>query len=196
MTTESACIEALQTAAQRLDESPTKAAYEDLGLRPASATIIRTMGGWNDAKEAAGLETNPSSGTRVGPKPDDLPADVDDAWASLSVDQRWHYRNSVHNRNRTLTRRARLRSWVNELKADAGCRRCGETETACLDYHHRDGVDKEMNVSQMVTNGYGMDELQAEIAKCDVLCANCHRKEHFVDPLEAVPEGYDATADD
>jgi hypothetical protein len=196
MTTERECIEVLQTAAQRLGESPTKAAYEDLGLRPASATIIRHLGSWNDAKEAAGLETNPSSGSRVGSKPDGLPEDVDDSWASLSVDQRWHYRNSVHNRNRTLTRRARLRSWVNELKADAGCRRCGESDAACLDYHHRDGVGKEMNVSQMVSYGYAFDELREEVAKCDVLCANCHRKEHFVEPLDAVPEGYEATADD
>ncbi|WP_440988371.1 homing endonuclease associated repeat-containing protein [Haloarchaeobius baliensis] len=196
MTTESECIDALRDAASKLGESPSKAAYEELGLRPASATIMRTMGGWNDAKEAAGLETHTSSGTRVGSKPDDLPADVDDAWESLSVDQRWHYRNTAHNRNRTLTRRARLRRWVNELKADAGCSNCGESDPACLDYHHRDGVDKDMNVSQLISYGYGMDALQEEIAKCDVLCANCHRKEHFVDPLEAVPDGYEATADD
>ncbi|WP_394295529.1 homing endonuclease associated repeat-containing protein [Natrialba chahannaoensis] len=60
MTTEDECIEALREAAERLGESPTKAQYEEIGLTPASATIIRTCGGWNDAKERAGLE-RPSS---------------------------------------------------------------------------------------------------------------------------------------
>ncbi|ELY90615.1 hypothetical protein C483_11161 [Natrialba hulunbeirensis JCM 10989] len=45
MTTEDECIEALREAAERLGESPTKAQYEELGLTPASATIIRTCGG-------------------------------------------------------------------------------------------------------------------------------------------------------
>lgn len=56
-TTETECLEALREAAERLGESPTKAEYEDLGLRPASATIIRAVGGWNEAKEKAGLDS-------------------------------------------------------------------------------------------------------------------------------------------
>jgi hypothetical protein len=50
-TTERECLDALQEAAERLGKSPTKAEYEELGLRPASATIIRVVGGWNEAKE-------------------------------------------------------------------------------------------------------------------------------------------------
>jgi hypothetical protein len=65
-----------------------------------------------------------------------------------------------------------------------------------LDYHHRDGEHKDMNVSKLISHGHGMDELRKEIEKCDVLCANCHRKEHFVDPIEAVPDKDEATGDD
>jgi hypothetical protein len=65
VTTEADCIDALREAAKELGESPTKAAYEDLGLTPASGTIQRVMGGWNEAKAAAGLETNTSTGARV-----------------------------------------------------------------------------------------------------------------------------------
>jgi len=39
-------------------------------MTPASATIQRVMGGWNEATEAAGLATNASTGSRVEPKPD------------------------------------------------------------------------------------------------------------------------------
>ena len=72
MTTEAARPASLREAADRLEASPTKAEYEDLGLTPASATIIRQLGGWNAAKEAAGLETNPSTGSRTMPEPDDV----------------------------------------------------------------------------------------------------------------------------
>ncbi|WP_435348676.1 homing endonuclease associated repeat-containing protein [Haloarchaeobius sp. HRN-SO-5] len=185
MTTEKECIETLREAASTLGESPTKAAYEELGLRPASATIIRTMGGWNDAKEAAGLETNPSSGTRVGSKPDDLPDDVDEAWESLSVDQRWHYRNREWNTERTLERRASLRRWIHEMKRGSdGCDRCDVSSPLCLDFHHREEHEKEMAVNKMVPSGYSKADIRAEIEKCVLLCANCHAREHTaaIDP--------------
>ena len=181
MVTEAECIEALREAARRLGESPTKTEYEELGLRPASATIIRHLGGWNAAKEAAGLATNPSTGSRVGEKPDDvdLPAGV--SWSDLSVDQRWHYRNREWNAERTHRRRARLRAWLNERKRERGCARCGRMDPACLDFHHREAAQKEMAVGRMVTHGHGRDALEGEIAKCEVLCANCHRREHHTE---------------
>ncbi|WP_262179096.1 homing endonuclease associated repeat-containing protein [Haloarcula laminariae] len=189
MTSEDDCIRALREAADRLDESPSKAAYEDLGLTPASATIQRVMGGWNAAKEAAGLATNTSTGTRVDPKPDDVDLPDGLEWAELSQDQRWHYRNRDWNRERTLDRRARHRAWVYERKYEStGCVRCGEDDPACLDYHHRDDTEKEMTICEMVTHGYSKEKLRTEIAKCDLLCANCHRKEHYEVP-DAVRTG-------
>ncbi|WP_324664967.1 homing endonuclease associated repeat-containing protein [Haloarcula sediminis] len=183
MASEDDCIEALREAADRLGESPTKAAYEELGLTPASATIQRVMVGWNEAKEAAGLATNASTGTRVEPKPDDVDLLDGLEWAELSQDQRWHYRSRERNRERTLNRRARNRAWVYEQKRrSGGCVRCDETDPACLDYHHREGSDKEMTICEMVTHGYSKDKLRAEMAKCELLCTNCHRREHYTRP--------------
>ncbi|MBX0286703.1 HNH endonuclease [Halomicroarcula sp. F28] len=176
------CIRALREAADRLGESPTKADYEELGLTPASATIQRVMGSWNEAKEAAGLATNASTGTRVEPKPDDvsLPDGLD--WAQLSQDQRWHYRNRAWNTERSLQRRAEIRAWANDIKATAGCARCPEDDPACLDFHHVDEDEKEHQVTTMISYGYGRDKILDEMAKCEVICANCHRKEHFTPP--------------
>ncbi|MDF9747757.1 homing endonuclease associated repeat-containing protein [Natrinema salsiterrestre] len=182
MATEADCLEALRRAAERLGESPTKAQYEELGLTPASATIIRTCGGWNDAKEKAGLETAYSRGSRVGPKPDDVELPEGTFWEELSVDQRWHYRNSDWNAERTLHRRSQLRSWVNERKRERGCSQCGVDTVACLDFHHTDETTKQMAVGRMVTFGYGKDALRNEMEKCDVLCANCHRSLHYSQP--------------
>jgi hypothetical protein len=177
-TTERECLDALREAASRLGESPTKAQYEQLGLTPASATIIRTVGGWNEAKERAGLDTNPSTGSRVAPPPDDVPPDIRERWAGLSVDQRWHYRNAEWNAERTLRRRARRRAELDERKRAAGCRRCGTTDPACLDFHHEDAESKARSVSELVTRGASDDRLREEIRDCVVLCANCHRAKH------------------
>jgi len=181
-TSEAECLDALREAREQLGESPTKKQYEDLGLTPAASTILRVVGGWNEAKERAGLETNASRGSRVAPKPDDVEIPDDETWNDLSQDQRWHYRNVEWNTERTLRRRARLRAWLNERKSDRGCADCGVTDPACLDFHHANPDEKEMDVTRLVTYGYGKDRLRDEIDSCDVLCANCHRTRHHGRP--------------
>lgn len=57
-----------------------------------------------------------------------------------------------------------------------GCIRCGEKHPACLDFHHRDPSIKEGHIGEF--RRFGKQRLLTEIAKCDVLCANCHRKHH------------------
>lgn len=58
-----------------------------------------------------------------------------------------------------------------------GCIRCPEKHPACLDFHHRNGKkDKLGHIGQF--RRFGHEQLLAEIAKCDVLCSNCHRKHH------------------
>lgn len=182
-----ACIEALFEAADQLGESPTKAQYEALGLTPSASTILRVMGGWNRAKRAAELETNHSRGPRVASKPESIELPDGLVWEELSQDQRWHYRNQDWNVRRTLDRRERHRAWIYEYKRQSdGCVRCGEADPACLDFHHVDEDEKDMAVGKMVTYGYAKSKLLDEIAKCEILCANCHRKEHY-----EVPSGAD-----
>lgn len=58
-----------------------------------------------------------------------------------------------------------------------GCVRCEESHPACLDFHHRDPSTKDADIATI--RRFGVKRLLAEIAKCDVLCANCHRKHHY-----------------
>lgn len=188
---ETDCITALQRAARELDESPTKAEYEELGLTPASATIQRVMGGWNAAKEAADLKTYASSGSRTQAEPEDVDLPDDVEWESLSVYQRWHYKNREWNAERSLQRRARLREWLAEYKRDAGgCRRCDASDPRAIDFHHPDPDEKERAVNEMVTMGYSKTDIRAEVERCRLLCANCHAREHYGD---APRSGSDAT---
>lgn len=59
----------------------------------------------------------------------------------------------------------------------------GESDPDVLDFHHRASEQKREKVSQLVNNQASVDRIRAEIDKCDVLCANCHRARH-VSPME------------
>jgi predicted HNH restriction endonuclease len=47
-----------------------------------------------------------------------------------------------------------------------------------LEFHHLDASKKDMAVHSMVHDGYSQKKIQAEMDKCVVLCANCHRIRH------------------
>jgi|ERR1022692_135226 ferredoxin len=54
------------------------------------------------------------------------------------------------------------------------CVDCGETDIVVLDFdHQRVKID---NVSSLVAAGYGWDAVLREIEKCEVVCANDHRR--------------------
>ena len=55
------------------------------------------------------------------------------------------------------------------------CVDCGETDIRKLEFDHRDRSTKTMAVTSMIGRRT-WEAIQHEIAKCDVRCANCHRK--------------------
>lgn len=185
-TSEAECLDALREAAQQLGESPTKKQYEELEMTPSSTTIRRVVGGWNEAKEKAGLETYEQSehgGQPVQPKPERVDLPDDKEWEELSGQQRWYYKNRDWRQNVKNRRKARLRRWLYEYKRDeCECARCGETHPACLGFHHVG--EKTMDISRMVNHGFSKESIRTEMDSCVVICANCHRKEHYEEPSE------------
>lgn len=77
----------------------------------------------------------------------------------------------------TQVRNKGYRATYQEFKGSLACSICPEDDSSCLDFHHRDPSTKEYAVSNMVAR-YGKARLLAEIAKCVVLCRNCHAKVH------------------
>lgn len=64
--------------------------------------------------------------------------------------------------------------WIAEYKLSHGCADCGYAEhVAALDFDHRPGTTKVRDIKH--GNTLGWEALLAEVAKCDVVCANCHR---------------------
>jgi len=57
------------------------------------------------------------------------------------------------------------------------CVDCGESDIVVLEFDHLS--DKTLGISVMVTGGYKKDLILKEIAKCEVVCANCHRRRTY-----------------
>ena len=68
------------------------------------------------------------------------------------------------------------RAYINAYKAVRGCAVCGECRVDCLDLHHRVTALKSFELSH--ARDRSIDKIDVELAKCDVLCANCHRVLH------------------
>ena len=79
--------------------------------------------------------------------------------------------------------RQEKRDWIAAYKSERGCLHCGIKDHRVLDLHHINGADKEAAVSQLA-NRSSWQALKAEAAKCQVLCANCHRILHYQDALK------------
>lgn len=170
------CKKALKRAEKELDNSPTLKEFNNLDISPSADTIIRKFGSWNKAKEAAGIRTIPMN-NKIEAKPKDVEIPEDKSWSSLSPYQRYYYKNRESEKERTKERTRRLKKWFRNYKQKLSCEECGESHRACLDFHHKG--EKEIEVSKLVSRyNTSKDRILEEIEKCDVLCANCHRKRH------------------
>ena len=54
------------------------------------------------------------------------------------------------------------------------CAECGESNPVVLEFHHVGGKDKA--ISELVGRGATLEKIKEELSRCQVLCANCHRK--------------------
>lgn len=70
------------------------------------------------------------------------------------------------------------RGWMETYKKEHGCIRCKITDPRVLEFHHTDIAQKEFNIADYYYSQYGIEKLEREIAKCVVICANCHRILH------------------
>lgn len=77
------------------------------------------------------------------------------------------------------------KDWFADLKSKLKCSRCGFDHPAAIQFHHSDPSKKDFSLSQGVTMGYSRERILEEIAKCEVLCANCHFIEHWKNKLES-----------
>ena len=90
----------------------------------------------------------------------------------------WYVERKPQYKKSLIARRKRNRQFV--LDQLRPCERCGAFNPAFMDWHHRDPKEKTGLISRLVRHA-SIETLQKEIDKCDCLCANCHRIEHYDD---------------
>ena len=74
--------------------------------------------------------------------------------------------------------KATRRDLIETTKAEQGCLRCKIRDPRVLEFHHLDTTQKEFSIADYYYSQYGVERLEQEIAKCVVICANCHRILH------------------
>jgi hypothetical protein len=116
--------------------------------------------GTSERKTCKQCDIKSSAKQRTGPQRD----------AYLKYQRKYH---KVYDRTERLERLRRLDS----LKAEKPCLDCGnQFPPECMDFDHKDPKKKLFTISNaVVTRSHSWEEVAAEIAKCRLICANCHR---------------------
>ena len=90
----------------------------------------------------------------------------------------WRLAHPNWKRNRDGERRAISKKFVRNYLATHPCVDCGESDPDVLDFDHRDPKKKRYSIGAGWASGILPKSLMKEIRKCDVRCANCHRRKH------------------
>ena len=99
-----------------------------------------------------------------------------DAQPKDIIDKKYYEK---HRKEIYLRRQKRVRETMRELKLKFGgkCNICGYNKSLyALDFHHL--RDKDAEVYRLVKD-FSKEKALKEVEKCVLICANCHREEHF-----------------
>lgn len=95
--------------------------------------------------------------------------------------RRWREANPERNKVTYRSAYQRRNRWLQDRKKK--CKFCPENRFPCLDFHHRERGEKVATIGQV--RHWNQERLVEEIAKCDVVCANCHRWLHWKETAES-----------
>lgn len=90
------------------------------------------------------------------------------------------------------TRRQRLekQEWLKSFKKTLSCSRCQFSDYRALEFHHKDPSTKEFTICRALHQCHmSIERIKQELEKCEVVCSNCHRIEHYVETHADVSEG-------
>ena len=104
----------------------------------------------------------------------------------------WYAENGDHRKQQVKNRRRKLKQRFADYKQTLECHKCGlsgKDNQWALEHHHLDPNEKVTSIAHLVTSGYSWDTVMEEVAKCIVICANCHRMEHWEEYKQKVLNG-------
>jgi 5-methylcytosine-specific restriction endonuclease McrA len=93
--------------------------------------------------------------------------------------QTWYVARKEKRQAQIYAWKLQVQQFVQDLKESAKCADCGEGHPATLDFHHIKSEEKVFNIADAIRQGYSIARIKTEIAKCIILCSNCHRIRHW-----------------
>jgi hypothetical protein len=98
---------------------------------------------------------------------------------SREYGKRWYQSHKQEVVERRKKRQKDIWNWFRTYKSGLSCMDCGISHPAVLQFHHRDRADKSFTISKVINRASSLKQITDEIAKCDVVCVNCHAKRHW-----------------
>lgn len=79
---------------------------------------------------------------------------------------------------RTAEKKKEVQQMLSQIKEKSGCVDCGQKyKSYILDFDHVNGK-KVANIGQML-NYFSIEDILKEVAKCEIVCSNCHRERTY-----------------
>lgn len=76
--------------------------------------------------------------------------------------------------------RIEVRKQLFDFLSKKKCIDCGEKDPIVLDFDHIDKNNKFKSVAKMLCGHYSFKTILKEIGKCEIRCANCHRRKTYL----------------
>lgn len=87
--------------------------------------------------------------------------------------------NAAQWRRGKVSKKQQAKAFIAEIKSRAACADCKQHfHHVAMDFDHVRG-SKRKAIADMVAVGCSVDSIMDEVAKCEVVCANCHRVRTF-----------------
>lgn len=91
-----------------------------------------------------------------------------------------YYLEKTHKRNLEL--KSIMLNFVKEYLLKNPCVDCAESDITVLEFDHNKNKEiKFKAVSSLMKSRYPLEKIKEEIQKCEVRCANCHRRKTAVE---------------
>lgn len=89
-------------------------------------------------------------------------------------ENRDYYLKKARNRNSEI--KLELFNYLKQYFSKNPCKDCAESDITVLEFDHMGKIPKFKAVSSLIRRGYPLEKIKEEIKKCEVRCANCHRR--------------------
>lgn len=103
-----------------------------------------------------------------------------------------YWKNPEGNRLNAKKLRKRNREFIDNYLLSHSCVDCGKEDIDVLEFDHVRGI-KNIEVTTMIHSN-SIDKIKEEIEKCEVRCANCHKKRHKTSSLAQLGQSDSVTS--